>query len=160
MKKILIVLTVALAAVAANAHGHHHHHHGGWWGRGGRNFWPGFVGGVVGGALVGGCHGYGYYGNTTYVLNATPYVAPIVTPGVTYIQPTTTVVQPTTTVVQPATTVVQPQVAAAPAVAPAPVTATVPAPTVRQPVWVYGQYVDQVDANGVTVRVWVPGHYE
>ncbi len=30
---------------------HHHHHHGGFWGRGGRNFWPGFVGGVVGGVL-------------------------------------------------------------------------------------------------------------
>lgn len=32
-------------------HGGGHHHHGGGWGRGGRNFWPGFVGGVVGGAL-------------------------------------------------------------------------------------------------------------
>lgn len=31
---------------------HHHHHHGGVWGRGGRNFWPGFVGGVVGGVLT------------------------------------------------------------------------------------------------------------
>lgn len=29
-----------------------HHHHGSFWGRGGRNFWPGFAGGVVGG-LVG-----------------------------------------------------------------------------------------------------------
>ena len=29
----------------------HHHHHGGW-GRGGRHFWPGFVGGVVGGVLT------------------------------------------------------------------------------------------------------------
>ncbi len=28
-----------------------HHHHGGW-GHGGRNFWPGFVGGVVGGVLT------------------------------------------------------------------------------------------------------------
>ena len=30
----------------------HHHHHGSAWGRGGSNFWPGFVGGVIGGALV------------------------------------------------------------------------------------------------------------
>ena len=29
---------------------HHHHHHSSW-GRGGRNFWPGFVGGVVGGLV-------------------------------------------------------------------------------------------------------------
>ena len=29
----------------------HHHHHGGW-GHGGRGFWPGFVGGVVGGVLT------------------------------------------------------------------------------------------------------------
>ena len=29
---------------------HHHRHHGAW-GRGGRYFWPGFVGGVVGGVL-------------------------------------------------------------------------------------------------------------
>ena len=29
-----------------------HHHGGSFWGRGGRNFWPGFVGGVIGGALV------------------------------------------------------------------------------------------------------------
>ena len=30
---------------------HHHHHHSGW-GHGGRHFWPGFVGGVVGGVLT------------------------------------------------------------------------------------------------------------
>ena len=29
----------------------HHHHHHSFWGRGGRHFWPGFVGGVVGGVL-------------------------------------------------------------------------------------------------------------
>lgn len=29
----------------------HHHHHSGW-GHGGRHFWPGFVGGVVGGVLT------------------------------------------------------------------------------------------------------------
>lgn len=32
-------------------HHHHYHHGGGWWGRGGRYFWPGFVGGVVGTAI-------------------------------------------------------------------------------------------------------------
>lgn len=30
---------------------HHHHHSHSVWGRGGRNFWPGFVGGVVGGLV-------------------------------------------------------------------------------------------------------------
>ena len=30
---------------------HHYHHHSGW-GHGGRHFWPGFVGGVVGGVLT------------------------------------------------------------------------------------------------------------
>ncbi len=34
-------------------HGGHHHHGGSYWGRGGRNFLPGFVGGLVGGALIG-----------------------------------------------------------------------------------------------------------
>ena len=35
-------------------HGHHagHYHHGSFWGRGGRNFWPGFVGGAIGAAVV------------------------------------------------------------------------------------------------------------
>ncbi len=33
--------------------GHHHRHHGGsFWGRGGRNFVPGFMGGVVGGIIA------------------------------------------------------------------------------------------------------------
>ena len=29
-----------------------------------------------------------------------------------------------------------------------------------QNVWVEGRYVDQVQANGSTVRIWQPGHYE
>ena len=35
-------------------HGHHaeYYHHGSFWGRGGRNFWPGFVGGAIGAAVV------------------------------------------------------------------------------------------------------------
>jgi len=32
-------------------HSHHHGHHD-FWGPGGRNFWPGFLGGVVGGAVT------------------------------------------------------------------------------------------------------------
>ena len=31
---------------------HHHGHHGSAWGRGGRNFWPGFVGGIIGGVVA------------------------------------------------------------------------------------------------------------
>ncbi len=53
--------------------GRHHHRHGGsFWGRGGRNFLPGFIGGVVGGAIVGG---------TTRYVNTAPVVvtpAPVV----------------------------------------------------------------------------------
>ena len=60
---IVLVGAAALSAVAfARPYGggwrpgpapmHYRHHHGGW-GRGGRNFWPGFVGGVVGGAIIG-----------------------------------------------------------------------------------------------------------
>ena len=63
------------------------------------------------------------------------------------------------------TVVTQPVVVQQPAVATQPV--VVQQPTVvqqpvvqRQPVWVEGRYVDQVQANGSTVRVWQPGHYE
>jgi len=31
---------------------YHHHHHYSTWGRGGSHFWPGFVGGVVGGVIA------------------------------------------------------------------------------------------------------------
>jgi len=53
-----------------------------------------------------------------------------------------------------------------PVVVPAPVVVqtpvVVPQPVVvQQPtVWVEGRYVDQVQGNGVVVRVWQPGHYE
>lgn len=67
-KKMIMTVAMAVLAVGAFAApprggGHrgphrggahiaprHHHHHGGW-GKGGRNFWPGFVGGVVGGIV-------------------------------------------------------------------------------------------------------------
>ena len=84
MNKKLMIIAVALVAslgVSARPHGGgprgggprggapmfhggggrhhhgHHHHHGSFWGHGGRNFWPGFVGGVVGGALFDGIVG-------------------------------------------------------------------------------------------------------
>ncbi len=34
-------------------HGGRHHRDDSFWGRGGRNFWPGFIGGLVGGILGG-----------------------------------------------------------------------------------------------------------
>lgn len=60
-KTLVFAVAAALSAGAfAGPHGHwrpgpapmHVHHHS-YWGRGGRHFWPGFVGGVVGGAIVG-----------------------------------------------------------------------------------------------------------
>ena len=62
--------------------GFHHrpiHHHSGW-GRGGRHFWPGFVGGVVGGLV------YNSICPTTYVTTPTVITTPTVvttTPVVT-----------------------------------------------------------------------------
>ena len=138
-KKLIIMLGVATmmagGAFARGWHGrphhgwrprpvHQHHCHGRYWGRGGCHFWPGFVGGVVGGAL------------TRTIIDTSP----------------TVVVQQPAVVTQPV--VVQ---------QPAPVVVQQPAPVVvQQPqqVWVEGRYVDQVQANGSTVRVWQPGHYE
>ena len=138
-RKLIILLGVATmmagGAFARGWHGgpyhgwhpqpvYHHHYHGGYWGRGGSHFWPGFVGGVIGGAL------------TRTIIDTSP----------------TVVVQQPAVVTQPV--VVQ---------QPAPVVVQQPAPVVvQQPqqVWVEGRYVDQVQANGSTVRVWQPGHYE
>lgn len=69
MNKMKVLVLVGVAAVATGAfarpHGGprpaphfrppvvHHHPRSGFWGHGGRNFWPGFVGGVVG-SVVGG----------------------------------------------------------------------------------------------------------
>ena len=149
-KKLIIMLGVAtVMAGGAFAHGwhggwhcrphhgwgprphyyHHHHYHGGYWGPGGRYFWPGFVGGVIGGAVA------------------------------------STVIAPRETVIvqQPAPTVVtQPVVVQQPAVVQQPVVVQQQPVVVQQPqqVWVEGRYVDQVQANGSTVRIWQPGHYE
>ena len=67
-------------------------------------------------------------------------------------------VRPAPVVVTPAPVVVQ---------QPAPVIVQQPAPVVvQQPVyqtqnvWVEGRYVEQVQPNGVVMRVWQPGHYE
>ena len=142
MKKLVIVIGVAMLTCGAFARGwhhggchwrcaprvYHHHYHGGWWGRGGCNFWPSFTGGVVGG-IIGGA-----------VANT------IITPRETVVVQQPTVVTQPVVVQQPVVT--QPVVVQQPIVAPA------------QSVWVEGRYVDQVQANGSTVRVWQPGHYE
>ena len=152
MNKKLVVAGIAAIALAfgasARPHGpgfghhgfgpgprgpafHHHHHHGGYWGRGGRNFWPGFVGGIVGGAIYDAVTYPRYYGYGGVVVAPAPTV--VTTPPVVVQQPAPVVVQ------QPAPVVVQQPVA--------------------QNVWVEGRYVDQVQANGTVVRVWQPGHY-
>jgi len=112
----------------------HVHHHGGHWGRGGRNFWPGFVGGVIGGAVIGAALSQ----PTVVVQQPAVVTQPVV------VQQPTVVTQPVV-VQQP---VVQQQV-----VVQQPVTQV-------QNVWVEGRYVDQVQPNGAVVRVWSPGHYE
>lgn len=153
MKKIMILAVVAIAAVSAFArphgggfrpgpmhHGGYHHHHGSWWGRGGRNFWPAFAGGVVGGMVGGYC-----YGGTT-----------VVTPAVV---PATTVVT-TPTVVQP--------VAAAPVTVPVssqpyqymPLDTAVRPVEAYQQVWVPGQLVPVTRPDGTVTYVRQPGHYE
>jgi len=151
MKKLFVVMSmVALSACAfAGPHGcpggwrpgpyphhYHHHGHGDWWGRGGRNFWPGFVGGVVGGVVA------------SSIVSPAPVVVtqPVVTTPVVVTQPTV-VAQPV--VAQPVVTqpVVQQTVVSQPV-------------STTQSVWVEGRYVDTVQANGTVVRTWQPGHYE
>jgi len=144
MKKLMVMVVVAATAVGAFAGPHGggrgcgpcrpcgpgwgpRPYHGDWWGRGGCNFWPGFVGGVVGGL--------------TYSALATP------------VYRETVVVQPTPTVVT------QPVVVQQPTVVTQPVVVQQPATTVQN-VWVEGAYIDKVQPNGTTVRVWNPGHYE
>ena len=92
MKKILITLlaVVATATMYARPHGghrgghapaprhHHHHHHHSAWGRGGSHFWPGFVGGVIGSALV-----------RPVVTTPVITTAPVVTPAPVVVAPTT-----------------------------------------------------------------------
>jgi len=111
MKKMMLVLGVMAVATGVFAHPcgpcgpgwhprpypyHYPHCRGDWWGPGGRNFWPGFVGGVVGGIVA------------SSVATPAPVVVtqPVVTTPVVVTQPTV-VTQPVVTqqvVSQPVTT--------------------------------------------------------
>ena len=71
----------------------------------------------------------------------------------------TVVVQSSPTVVTQPVVVQQPAVVTQPVVVQQPTIVQQPV-VQRQPVWVEGRYVDQVQANGSTVRIWQPGHYE
>lgn len=120
LTKVLALTSVAVACVAmpqkTEAHpgygfgGPRHMMHGprgGFWGHGGRNFWPGFVGGVAGGiigsAIARPYYSYGYAAPVVYT-TPTVYTTPVYTTPV-YTQPT--VITPTVTYQQP---VAQPQV--------------------------------------------------
>ena len=112
MKKTMIMFAVAAVALGAFArpHGgprgggfghrtppprhyyHRHHHHSGW-GRGGRNFWPGFLGGVAAGIVAD-----SVINRPTTVVTTTPVV---VTPTVVTPAPVV-VAQPAPVVVTPA----------------------------------------------------------
>ena len=126
--------SLALCAFPGRFHGgfHHHHHHGTGFAIG-----AGILGaGLLAHAVYDATHPY-YYGAAPVVVAPTP----VVTQPVVVQQP---VIQ------QP---VIQQPVVQQPVVQPQPVVRT-------QNVWVEGRYVDQVNAQGQTVRVWQPGHYE
>ena len=111
-KKLIVAIGMSALALGAFAgpHGHHgggpgfhhgpaiHHHGGGhhhhsYWGRGGRGFWPGFVGGVVGGLV------YDALTPAPVVVTAPSVVAaPAVVAAPTVVAPATTVVQTAPTV--------------------------------------------------------------
>ena len=57
-------------------HGPHHYHS---WGRGGRHFWPGFVGGVVGGLVYNSIRPVTYVTTPTIVTTPTVVTTPVVT---------------------------------------------------------------------------------
>lgn len=148
MKKVGVLAlamftTLALCAFPGRFHGgfhHHHHHHGTGFAIG-----AGILGaGLLAHAVYDATHPY-YYGAAPVVVTPTP----VVTQPVVVQQP---VIQQQ--VVQP---VVQQPVVQQPTVQ----QLAVQQPTVQtQNVWVEGRYVDQVNAQGQTVRVWQPGHYE
>ena len=75
---------------------HHHHYHGGYWGHGGRYFWPGFVGGLIGGAISS-----TVVASPTVVATPTVVTTPVVTQPVVVQQPVVT----QTVVAQPVTQV-------------------------------------------------------
>lgn len=145
MKKIGVLALAMFTSFALCAfpghfhhHGFHHHHHYGT----GFAIGAGILGaGLLASAVYDATHPY-YYAPAPVV--ATPVVQPVVTTPVVQPVVTTPVVQPV--VQQP---VVQQPVVQQPVVQAAP-----------QNVWVEGRYVEQVNAQGQTVRVWQPGHYE
>jgi len=120
---------------------HRYHHDGSFWGRGGRNFWPGFVGGIVGGTVVS-----TVWNNPPVPVVVTPTV--ITTPIVT----TTTPVyyggySETTVTVSP--TVQQYNVTTYPTIY-----GTVVTPSAAAP----GHYETRVDSWGNSSTVWVPNN--
>lgn len=104
MKKMMIWALVGLASAAVFAHGGHRGpgfrpgppppRHGSMWGRGGSNFWPGFVGGAVAGLVA------GAVAQPTAVVVQQPVVpVQVVTPQPVIVQQPVVIQQPV--VVQP-----------------------------------------------------------
>ena len=84
----LTAVTAAVVAAVAPMKAEAHHHHGGFWGHGGRHFWPGFVGGFVGNALWGGYRPYAYpYYRTPVIYSAPVVTTPTVIQQPVYTQP-------------------------------------------------------------------------
>ena len=154
MKKLLIGIAAifSILTLVAGPHGHggrrgldphggyHHggHHDSGGWGRGGCNFWPGFVGGLVVGAIA------------ETITTPRCVDAPIVVSQPTVVQPVVSQPVTTTPVItqQPQQPIVINNV-----IEHRPVCET-------RNVWVDGRYVDVVKGYGTSVKKWVPGHYE
>ena len=100
MKKLLTILFIAFASIAF-AHGpapmhrphyayhapvvhYHRHHNHSFWGRGGSNFWPGFIGGIIGSTIV----------NTTPIVQRPVVVQQPVIQQPVVVQPSVVVQQP------------------------------------------------------------------
>ena len=115
------------------------------------------IGTVVGNLLTGG-------DATTVVTQPAVVQQPVVVSSPVVVQQPAVVQQPV--VIQQPTVVQQPVVVQQPPVVQQPVVQEI-TPQVQQPVvqptqkrWVEGAYVDQVQADGTSVRVWQAGHYE
>ena len=144
MKKLVLAITIAAVSTGAFAHGWHHHvgWHGGYhYGRhGGYHHYRGGYWGS------GGCYFWpGFAGGVVGGVVGTTLVRPYYSETVVF--------QPEPTVVTQPVVVQQPAVVTQPVVVPQPVVQ-------RLPVWIEGRYVDHVQANGSTARIWQPGHYE
>ena len=143
MKKLVLAIALVAVSTGAFAHGHR----GGWHGGYHHRWHGGYHHHYHGGCWGRGCRYFwpGFVGGVVGGVVGSTLVRPYYSE--------TVVVQPTPTVVT------QPVVVQQPAVVTQPVVIQQPA-VQRQPVWVEGRYVDQVQANGSTVRIWQPGHYE